>query len=131
MQDVLIYQTSSAPDPERWAAVQWPEQRVAIGAAPTREEAITSFVVAWNARMHDTKTEADFRFFGPLIVTAFLEQTDGWHCSAYAERVYTVGPYPTEDEAKTKFISMWNSSHPENDPLTDTNIDWQYPNAPE
>lgn len=128
MDNVLVIQTSSDPDPERWNAYQWPLQRI-MAFGSTRDDAISAYVTAWNSRMRDNKTVEDFRFFGPLIVAVELRESEsGWQAAAYAETTYITGPHSTEEEAKTEFISMWNAAHADNEDVTDINIDWTYHN---
>lgn len=123
VQNVLVQQR---PNTVYWMAVQWPEQRVMIGTADTREEAINSFVAAWNRRMKQEATVEDFRFFGPIKLTVTLYDTGvGWQATAMAERLYLSQLRPTVDEAKAEFILMWNEAHEDDEDVTDNNVDWQ------
>lgn len=123
MQNVLVYQSSPAPE-EVWTATDWPTQN-SPATGNTRESAED----AWLALM--SVERATVRFFGPILTTAYIStaNTPGMvTVYANADHLYAV-ERSTEEEAREAFIAMWNAEYVATfggQEVTDENIDWNY-----
>jgi hypothetical protein len=116
---------------ETYTATVWPAQNFTRDGYSTREEAQEAFPALYKLAHATEKAPEDFRFFGPIYVSAELrELANGtWEAIAWGDRPYSVVA-PTEQEAKDAFIAMYNEEFPDigsyPEPFTDQNYDWTY-----
>jgi hypothetical protein len=124
--------SANAEDTAHWVCYEWPQQMIVVGGVggpyTTREGVIDAFITAYNDVRNTNLTADDFRFFGPIKVTADIEKVleNHWVAWAIADRKYdTMGN--SLEEVKENFITMWNEQYTGplgQDPVVDTNVDW-------
>lgn len=126
MNNVLVYELS---DESGWVATEWPQQRYISSVSANREDAAVSYVEVFNSTTGQQTTAEDYRFFGPLLVTAEVEEVQPgyWRASASADQLYLVTS-DTEESVKADFIDLWNRDFVDpngGEHITDINVDWQ------
>jgi hypothetical protein len=122
---------TNTDDENHWVCYEWPQQFIVVGGVggpyTTREAVTAAFVEAFNAAKNTNKTLDDFRFFGPMLASATLEQIgEVWTCHAISDRMYSVSAATMED-AKESWLSLYNEEYmmPNNNmTLTEINVDW-------